>query len=88
MRPEPHDRKMDRRAERDVEEATQQKADEIAEERYNTEFDDLPKQIQYQLWSEAERIVIDNRVTEADLRCDDHKETCWDELELMRRLGK
>ena len=66
---------------RDINDATQTEADQIAEQRYGREFNDLPKQLQFQVWAEAENIVSRERR-------DGPKETHWDELELMRRLGK
>jgi len=79
----------------DIEEMTINKAEEIAEQRYGREFNDLPSSLQMQVWMEAEQQVVDDLATQAGLRMDDMKirqnskgETKWDELELMRRLGK
>lgn len=72
----------------DFEELTMNKAEEIAEQRYGREFNDLPNNIQYQVFSEAEQAAHDDLATQADLRRNGHQETAWDELELMRRLGK
>jgi hypothetical protein len=79
----------------DIEEMTTNKAEEIAEQRYGREFNDLPSSLQMQVWMEAEQQVADDLATQAELRMDDMKirqngkgETKWDELELMRRLGK
>jgi len=79
----------------DIEEMTTNKAEEIAEQRYGREFNDLPSSLQMQVWMEAEHQVADDLATQAELRMDDMKirqngkgETKWDELELMRRLGK
>ena len=65
----------------DIEDATQTEADQIAEQRYGREFDDLPKPLQHDVWCEAE-----NRVR--DKLADGSKDNYWAELELMRRLGK
>jgi len=40
---------------RDLEEITSEKADEIAEKRYGREFKDLPASLQMQTWMEAEQ---------------------------------
>ena len=80
---------------RDIKDATQTEADQIAEQRYGREFDDLPKPIQHDVWCEAENIIREKQAAEVDNayerlreRRDGSKETHWDELELMRRLGK
>ncbi len=76
---------------RDLEEITSNKADEIAEQRYGREFSDLPASEQIDVWMEAENKVKDQLATENDAIYDQIKEngaTHWDELELMRRLGK
>jgi len=72
---------------RDIKDAYQCKADEIAQQRYSREFYDLSPQLRYQVWFEAERAVMDDIATQADLRRDGKKEKPWDELELQRRLG-
>ena len=79
----------------DIKDATQTEADQIAEQRYGREFYDLPKPIQHDVWCEAENRVqekladeIDNAYERFRERRDGSKETIWDELELMRRLGK
>ena len=50
----------------DIEEATQNKAEELAEQRYGREFYDLPKPIQFDVWCEAESIVRDKVADQAD----------------------
>lgn len=72
----------------DIEEMATNRAEEIAQQRYGREFNDLPNSLQSQVWSEAERLVHDDLATQAENRCDGKGETKWDELELMRRLGK
>jgi len=80
---------------RDIKDATQTEAEEIAEQRYGREFDELPKPIQHDVWCEAENRVqekladeIDNAYERFRERQDGQQETHWDELELMRRQGK
>ena len=72
----------------DIEEMTTNKAEEIAEQRYGREFNDLPSSLQMQVWMEAEQQVADDLPTQAKIRQNGKGETKWDELELMRRLGK
>ncbi len=79
----------------DIKDAIQTEADQIAEQRYGREFYDLPKPLQHEVWCEAESIVRDKVADQADLqyermreRRNGNGETHWDELELMRRLGK
>ena len=79
----------------DIDEMTTNKAEEIAEQRYGRSLNSLPSSLQMQVWMEAEQQVADDLATQAELRMDDMKirqnskgETKWDELELMRRLGK
>lgn len=50
------------------------KAEEIAEQRYCREFHELPKDVQYRVFSEAELEVTDYLATQADLRRDAEKE--------------
>lgn len=50
----------------DVKDMTSSKADHIAEERYGREFQDLPQNIKFQVWHEAEAFVRDQIATEAD----------------------
>ncbi len=80
---------------RDIKDANQTEANEIAEQRYGREFDELPKPIQRDVWCEAESIVRDKLADQADLQYERMRErrngdgeTHWDELELIRRLGK
>ncbi|MBA7613591.1 hypothetical protein ES703_20842 [subsurface metagenome] len=79
----------------DIEEMYTNRAEEIAQQRYGREFNDLPNSLQSQVWLEAERLVRDKVADQADLqyermreRRNGSKETYFDELELMRRLGK
>jgi len=79
----------------DIKDATQTEADQIAEQRYGREFYDLPKPLQFEVWCEAENIIREKQAAEVDNayerlreRRNGSKETHWDELELMRRLGK
>ena len=83
---------------RDLEEITSNKANEIAEQRYGREFSDLPASLQMLVWMDAEKEVADEIADQGDAIYerireqgfnhrkdgDDH----WAELELMRRLGK
>ena len=72
----------------DIEEATQNKAEELAEQRYGREFNDLPQSLQYKVWQDAEIAVQEALNERAEALLDGQRETHWDELELMRRLGK
>ena len=75
----------------DLEEITSNKADEIAEQRYSSEFNDLPSHLQIAVWMEAEQVVADELATQRDAIYDRMREdgvTHWDELEVMRRQGK
>lgn len=71
-----------------VKRMVEDKSEEIAGQRYSREFNDLSPQLQFQVWTEAERVVVDDLYAKADLRRDGQGNTPWDELELMRRLGK
>ena len=83
---------------RDLEERTINKADEIAEQRYGRPFSELPASPQMQIWMDAEREVADQLADEADNLYDrireegfNHRKNGDDhfaELELQRRLGK
>lgn len=67
------------------------KAEEIALERYGREFNELPATEQMHVWMEAENSVADKLASEADAIYERLRDTCetkWDELELLRRLGK
>ena len=82
----------------DIKEAYQNKADKIAEQRYGREFSDLPASLQMKVWMDAEKEVADEiadqgdgiyeRIREQGFNHRKNGETHWDELELMRRLGK
>ena len=79
----------------DLEEMTTTKAEEIAEQRYGREFNSLPPSLQYQVWSEAEKAILDKLAAQDDhhqdklkIRRDGREESLWDRLELDRRLGK
>ena len=50
------------------------KAEEIAEQRYCRPFCQLPKDIQYRVFSEAEQEVTDYFAVKADLQADAEKE--------------
>ena len=83
----------------DIKERTCNKAEEIAEQRYGREFNDLPASEQMKVWMEAENDVVNDIACEADMlfdrmkedkllgRRNGHRETHWDELELEHRLG-
>jgi len=83
---------------RDLEERTINKADEIAEQRYGREFSDLPASVQMTVWMDAEKEVADEIATQNDfiydqMRDNGHKpkkerEAFWADLEMSRRLGK
>ncbi len=80
---------------RDIKDATQTEADQIAEQRYGREFYELPKPLQFEVWSEAESIVRDKVADEIDNAYEHFRErrngdgeNHWNEIELMRRLGK
>ncbi len=51
---------------RDLEEITSDKAEEIAEKRYGREFGDLPASLQIEVWIDAEREAADYFATQAD----------------------
>jgi len=51
---------------RDLEEITSDKAEEIAEKRYGREFGDLPVSLQIEVWIDAEREAADYFATQAD----------------------
>ena len=83
---------------RDLEEITSNKADEIAKQRYGREFSDLPASLQMQVWVEAEKEVADyfacqndaiyDRMKENGHKSKEEREAFWAELEFQRRLGK
>ena len=51
---------------RDLEEITSEKAEEIAQQRYGREFGDLPAALQMKVWMDAEREAADYYVSQAD----------------------
>jgi len=59
---------------RDLEEITSNKADEIAQQRYGREFGDLPASLQMQVWMDAEREAADYFASQADAIYDRMKE--------------
>ena len=69
----------------DVEEMTSLKADHIAEEKYGREFNDLPQNIQFQVWYEAEASVRDEIATEADAIYDAIREKTKPVVSFFRR---
>ena len=74
------------------------KAEELAEQRYGREFNDLPASLQMKVWMDAEREVADKIADQNDfiydrMRENGHKpreerEAFWADLEISRRLGK
>ena len=75
----------------DIKERTSNKAEDLAEQRYGREFNDLPPSEQMKVWMEAEQAVADDIACETDMLIDRMREngvSHWDELELQRRLGK
>ena len=59
---------------RDFEERVSDKADEIAEQRYGIEFNDLPMLLKHDVWFKAESIVKDEMADEADAIYDQMRE--------------
>jgi len=59
---------------RDLEEITSNKAEEIAQQRYGREFGDLPASLQMQVWMEAEQEAADYFASQADAIHDRMKE--------------
>ena len=59
---------------RDLEEITSNKADEIAEQRYGREFNDLPASLQMKVWMEAEQEAHDYFACQADAIYDRKRE--------------
>jgi len=57
----------------DLDHAIQYKADEICDQRYGREFNDLPNKIQYDVWREAEDIVRDNLADKAEMEGDERR---------------
>ncbi len=76
---------------RDWEERVNARADEMAQERYNLDFSQLSPHLQMETWLEAEHWVNDQIASAMDAARDANRERGadhFDELELMRRLGK
>lgn len=69
----------------DVKDMTQTRADEIADQRYGREFNELPKQVKFQVWHEAEAEVRDQIATEADAIYDAIREGVRPIARLLRR---
>jgi len=69
----------------DVKDMTQTRADEIAEQRYGRDFYELPKQVQFKVWHEAEAAVRDEIATEADAIFDAIKEGMRPTARLFRK---
>lgn len=55
----------------DIEKATQNKAEELAEKRYGREFNDLPQSLQYKVWQDAEIAVQESLIARAEALLDD-----------------
>jgi len=74
------------------------KAEELAEQRYGREFNDLPASLQMKVWMDAEREAHDyfacqddaihDRMKENGHKPREEREAFWAELGLQRRLGK
>ncbi len=76
---------------RDLEARISDRTEELARERYQTEFEYLSPHLQMELWIEAEHLEQDRMASQMDAAYDAMRETGmnhWDELELERRLGK
>ena len=83
---------------RDLEEITSEKAEEIAEQRYGREFGSLPASLQMRVWMEAEQEAAEYFRTQEDGLYEQIREEGFNhrkdggglfaELELQRRLGK
>lgn len=58
----------------DIEEATQNKAEELAEKRYGREFNDLPQSLQYKVWQDAEIAVQESLIARGEALLDAIKE--------------
>ncbi|KKL91070.1 hypothetical protein LCGC14_1898390 [marine sediment metagenome] len=52
---------------RDLEETTSNKAEDLAEQRYGREFHDLPASLQMATWMDAELEIAINLACEADM---------------------
>ena len=64
----------------DIEGEISDKAEELAESQYKSDFASLTKDLQFKVWSQAEQGVREKYQLRA--------ESLWDELELQRMLGK
>ena len=65
----------------DIEGEISEKAEELAQAQYGgSSFDELAKNLQFKVWSQAEQEVAEAHQLRA--------ESLWDELELQRMLGK
>ncbi|MGD0794295.1 MAG: hypothetical protein ABR958_01700 [Dehalococcoidales bacterium] len=76
---------------RDWEDRVIEKSEELAQERYNTDFSQLSPPLQMKTWLDAEHEVNDQIASEMDALRDRIREQGidhWAELELGRRLGK
>lgn len=76
---------------RDLETRVSDKAEELAQERYCTDFSQLSSPLQMRVWMDAEHEVTENMTGELEAARDKVREEGgdhWGELELQRRLGK
>lgn len=76
---------------RDFETRVSDKAEELAKEKFQTDFTSLPPHLEMQLWMEAESLVFDQMDAEMEAEKAKVRESgvdFWGELELARRLGK
>ena len=64
----------------DIEGEISDRAEELAESQYKSDFASLTKDLQFKVWSQAEQEVAEAHQLRA--------ESLWDELELQRMLGK
>lgn len=53
----------------DIKEQYQERADDLAQEVYDKDFELLSSTQQYHIWKEAEQDVIDNNVERAERMC-------------------
>ena len=68
---------------RDLEERTSEKADELAEERCGRPFSDLPASLQMQVWMDAEEEAKNDLASQDDFLYDQMREKSL----MSRRLG-
>jgi hypothetical protein len=67
----------------DIEREISEKAEELAQAQYGgSSFDELTKDLQFKVWSQAEQHVAEARQMQAESLHD-----FWQEVELERRLG-